>query len=232
MLEIKNLTKNYSSKKIGPFNININEDSTCAIIGRSGSGKTTLVNMLTNSINNYEGTVKFNGEIISKKDFTYINQIGTLFNHLTVIENLRLTSLASVEEILLVLEQLNLDKSYINKYPFELSGGEKQRIDLTRAIIQKNKIIILDEALSALDLRTKDEIYEILKELRSKYKLLIILITHDIEEALTLGDNIIVLEQGEIKYERSSTKILEVEDIDFLISKERLNKLRSLYGNN
>lgn len=232
MLEIKNLTKNYSSKKIGPFNININEDSTCSIIGRSRSGKTTLVNMLTNSINNYEGTVKFNGEIISKKDFTYINQIGTLFNHLTVIENLRLTSLASVEEILLVLEQLNLDKSYINKYPFELSGGEKQRIDLTRAIIQKNKIIILDEALSALDLRTKDEIYEILKELRSKYKLLIILITHDIEEALTLGDNIIVLEQGEIKYERSSTKILEVEDIDFLISKERLNKLRSLYGNN
>lgn len=231
MLKIENLSKKYNEKTIGPFNFEIHSNQTISIIGKSGSGKSTLVKLITNVIEQTTGNVEFYNSELKKEDFIYISQIGTLFNHLTILENLLLTYSGDISFINNTLEEVNLSQEYLNKYPFELSGGERQRIDLIRAIISKSKIMILDEAFSALDTSTKDDIYDVLKNIRARYKLIIIIITHDLDEALFLGDNIILLEDGkEVFYDTPNIFLKsENENIKRLINPHRLERLKKVY---
>ncbi len=232
MLVVKDLVKNFEDKQIGPFNLELGTNETLAVIGRSGSGKSTLVRMITEVIKPDFGSVLFNDKSLRKGDFTYISQIGTLFNHLTIKENLYLTYDKNINKVYKVLEEVGLDKSYLAKYPFELSGGEKQRIDLTRAILSENKIMILDEAFSALDTSTKDDIYKVLKNLRNTHELLIIFITHDLDEALFLGDKIMVIEEGKVIFNDVYTKLLtsiDKKEVSTFISNERLQRLKKAY---
>ncbi len=232
MLIVKDLVKKFNDKQIGPFNLELGTNETLAVIGRSGSGKSTLVRMITEVLEPDSGSVLLNGKTLGKNDFTYISQIGTLFNHLTIKENLYLTYDKDVKKVHKVLEEVGLDKSYLNKYPFELSGGEKQRVDLTRAILSENKIMILDEAFSALDTSTKDDIYNVLKNLRNIHELLIIFITHDLDEALFLGDKIMVVEEGKVIFNDVYTKLLtsiDENEVSTFISDERLQRLKKAY---
>ena len=230
MLEINNLVVEYNNDKvIGPFNLKVKSNNILGIIGQSGAGKTTIVKAITDTILLKSGSISFNDKPIDQDKVMYITQKGTLFNHLTVRDNLRLTSkdLTGVEEILV---ELNLDETYMEKYPFELSGGEAQRIDLIRAILSKSDIIIFDEAFHALDSNTKDDTYNLIRKIKEEYKILIIFITHDILEAYFLSTHIAVVEQGEIKYSGTFKDLINEDaiKIDNLISKEKQEILKGI----
>ncbi len=225
MLEINEAVKRFNQKGIGPISLKINSNKIVALIGPSGSGKTTLLKMITNIIKPTSGSINFK---YKRKYITYITQGGSLFEHLTIKENLLLTAVKTDAEIITGLNHVNLDESYLLKYPFELSGGECQRIDLVRALLSESKLIILDETFSALDSRNKEEIFAKLVELKTEYKLTIIIITHDLLDALYISDQIIYLNNGKLIYSGDSQGFLDLtsETLKPIITKRQLEIIK------
>lgn len=229
MLKIENVIIEYEEKKIGPLNIELLENQIVAIIGKSGAGKSSLVKAISNTVT-FKGTISLDMKQIIGSEFMYITQKGTLFQHLTIKENLELTS--NIDGIEQIFKDLNLPITYLEKYPFQLSGGECQRIDLTRAILAKTKLLILDEAFSALDSKTKDDIYEILKSIQKKHKMLILFITHDLQEAIFLAHNILLINDGHVHFQGDVQNLLLGNDeiVNELISPRKMKILRSAYA--
>jgi osmoprotectant transport system ATP-binding protein len=184
-----------------------------AVIGRSGSGKSTLLQIINGLIVPSDGTVKVFGR---KLDYARIHELrlqmgysvqGTgLFPHLNAYDNIYLLakisgkSNAEVDErIDKLLKFVNLDPSFKSKYPFQLSGGEQQRVGICRAMVLNPPIFLLDEPFAALDPTTKFEIHSELLNLQRNEPRTIIMVTHDMHEALKLADRIMFLETGVIQ---------------------------------
>ena len=209
VLSIKNLNKTYHSKNgetkaLSDINLNIKEGEFICIVGSSGCGKSTLLSILANLED------KTNGEIIWNKDnpiIGYMLQNDALFPWLTILDNatigLDIQGKKNVENINYVKKLLKTYslEDFMNKYPTELSGGMKQRVALIRTLALKPDILLLDEPFSALDYQTRlavsDDVYKIIK----KEKKTAIMITHDIAEAISLADRVVVLSKrpGKIK---------------------------------
>ena len=209
ILEIKNLSKIYHSKSgetkaLMDINLEIKEGEIISIVGSSGCGKSTLLSILANL------EEKSAGEIIwNKKEpvIGYMLQNDALFPWLTILDNATLglkiqnkKTEENIEYVKNLLKTYSLD-GFIDKYPHELSGGMRQRVALIRTLALKPDILLLDEPFSALDYQTRlavsDDVYKIIK----KEKKTVIIITHDIAEAISLSDRIIVLSKrpGKIK---------------------------------
>ena len=197
ILTIKNLNKIYhtktsETKAIKDFSFELNDNEFIAIVGPSGCGKSTILNILANLDN------KSNGEIILKNNIKlgYMLQQDALFNWKTVLENcllgLEIDKLNNKDYVLKLLNTYGL-KDFINSYPNNLSGGMRQRVALIRTLATKPDILLLDEPFSALDYQTRlkvsDDVYNIIK----KEKKSAIMVTHDIAEAISMADKIIVL---------------------------------------
>ena len=197
ILTIKNLnkiyhTKNSETKAIEDFSFELNDNEFIAIVGPSGCGKSTILNILANLDN------KSNGEIIIKDNIKlgYMLQQDALFNWKTVLDNcllgLEINKLNNKDYVLKLLNTYGL-KDFINSYPNNLSGGMRQRVALIRTLATKPDILLLDEPFSALDYQTRlkvsDDVYNIIK----KEKKSAIMVTHDIAEAISMADKIIVL---------------------------------------
>ncbi len=213
MIKINELEMDYPQVKIGPFNLEFSKGSITSIVGKSGSGKSTLIKMIAGIINPSSGTINY-GDDLSVDDITYINQSGTLFNHLTIRENLELTYFKDEKDIEKVFKKINLNKDYLELYPFELSGGEKQRVDIARALLSESKVLVLDEIFSALDSKIKEEISTLIKDIRDDLNITVLMITHDIYDAIFISDNILVIEDGkEIFYDSSKKLISSSEDV-------------------
>ncbi len=213
MIKINNLEMDYFQNKIGPFNLEFKKGSITTIVGKSGSGKSTLIKMIAAIIKPSAGNVDY-GDEISADDITYINQSGTLFNHLTIKENLELTYDFDKEKVEKVFKKINLDLNYLNLYPFELSGGEKQRVDIARAILSESKVLLLDEIFSALDSKIKEEISTLIKSIRDEFGITVLMITHDIYDAIFISDKILVIENGKTLFYDTSKKLVEnAEDV-------------------
>jgi len=209
VLSIKNLNKTYHSKNgetkaLSDINLNIKEGEFICIVGSSGCGKSTLLSILANLED------KTNGEIIWNKDnpiIGYMLQNDALFPWLTILDNatigLDIQGKKNVENINYVKKLLKTYslEDFMNKYPTELSGGMKQRVALIRTLALKPDILLLDEPFSALDYQTRlavsDDVYRIIKRENKT----VIMITHDIAEAISLADRVIVLSKrpGRIK---------------------------------
>lgn len=188
-MQIKNLTKRYGEKTVYEnFNLDVEDGKITVILGESGSGKTTLLNCVAR-------LTPFEGEITPVK-CSYVFQSPRLIPNLTVIKNLlmvRNDEKAARE----VLESVRLgDKS--NAYPITLSGGEAQRVALARALLFGGDCWLLDEPFSSLDLRLKAEISDLFLSLIKKCGATALFVTHSIDEAVKLGDRIIVLGKGGI----------------------------------
>ncbi|WP_066891865.1 ABC transporter ATP-binding protein [Clostridium nigeriense] len=200
MIKIKNLTVRYKDETaIENLNLSIEKGKSYAIIGKSGCGKTTLLYTMAGIISNYEGKLEIEGE-----SSLILQNLG-LFNWFNVYKNILLglnkSSLTKEEKNKLVnniIEELDLNEVK-NKYPKELSGGQKQRVAIARTIISNPEILLLDEATSALDSINKEKIQELLLDIKNKKKITMILVTHNIEEAVFLGEEIIVMKDGNIK---------------------------------
>ena len=197
ILTIKNLSKIYhtktsETKAIDDFSFELNDNEFVAIVGPSGCGKSTILNILANLDSKSDGEIIINDNI----KLGYMLQQDALFNWKTVLDNcllgLEINKMNNKDYVLKLLNTYGL-KDFINSYPNNLSGGMRQRVALIRTLATKPDILLLDEPFSALDYQTRlkvsDDVYNIIK----KEKKSAIMVTHDIAEAISMADKIIIL---------------------------------------
>lgn len=192
------------------LNTTIKKGSFTTIYGPSGSGKTTLLRCISGLENPQKGRIKVAGKTWfdknsqtvltpQKREVGYVFQEYALFPNMTVSENLRFALKPHQDpEIIDELVDIMELRSIIYSKPESLSGGQKQRVALARALVQKPKVLLLDEPLSALDAMIKSKLQDYILKLHDKYELTIILVTHDISEILRMSDYIIELKAGSV----------------------------------
>ncbi len=196
-MQLKNIVKNYGDKKVlGGIDIEIEEGKITAILGESGCGKSTLLNIIAGKIKDYSGEIIFERE--HKKGISYVFQEDTLIPWKTVYSNLEFVLKGKVEKselderIKKYLKIVNLEGSE-KEFPNMLSGGMKRRVGIARAFAFPSNYMFMDEPFEFLDVKIKEEIVGDLIKLQESEKKTIILITHDIDTAITLGEKIVVL---------------------------------------
>lgn len=196
-MQLKNIVKNYGDKKVlGGIDIEIEEGKITAILGESGCGKSTLLNIIAGKIKDYSGEIIFERE--HEKGISYVFQEDTLIPWKTVYSNLEFVLKGKVEKselderIKKYLKIVNLEGSE-KEFPNMLSGGMKRRVGIARAFAFPSNYMFMDEPFEFLDVKIKEEIVEDLIKLQESEKKTIILITHDIDTAITLGEKIVVL---------------------------------------
>ena len=193
-ISIRNLNKSYENEEIFKnFNFDFYGEKVNCIIGKSGCGKSTLLNIIAGLIEIQSGEIQG----VSLSDISYIFQEDRLIEWLTVKENLELALKKYYNKFVLdkkINELLELVGIYDikNKYPNALSGGMKQRINIARAFGKPSKLILMDEPFKSLDYKLKYTIIDEFKNLLTKEKRMVILVTHDLDEALYFRGNIIV----------------------------------------
>ena len=199
MITLKGLTVKFDNTTIlEDINLELPQCITCALIGPSGCGKSTLLNVLSGLNTNYLGDVFINERKPSPKAQTigYIPQNYGLLPWLTVKENILLgLKIKKVKPRNLpedLIENLGLSE-LLNRYPNKLSGGQRQRVSLARAFALKTDLLLMDEPFSALDAITREEMQDVFIDLWNKKQVSTILVTHYVEEALYLGQKIIVM---------------------------------------
>lgn len=247
MLVLDHVNINYKMKKethkvIQDLSLQIQQGEALIILGSSGCGKSTLINALAGTIPIESGTVEFIGENVRKNLTPKTHKIGIIPQNCgllpwkTIKENCLLPlkirhELMSQQEsrnIAKIYESLNIT-GFLNKYPKELSGGQIQRAAIARAFILKPDLLLMDEPFSALDEITREEARELFLKIWNLNKPTTILVTHSIEEALYLGNTIIVMgdENGDIKYQMKNPYHgkLYPEEVDYLLTKRLLRNM-------
>jgi len=227
-LEIKNLTKIYNGKIVlNDISFEVNDGEFLSILGPSGCGKTTLLKILIGIENSTSGQIIKNKEDItnldsSKRGMGIVFQNYALFPNMTVLENvmyalnLKLKNKDKArEESLKMIKIVNMEE-HIDKYPHQLSGGQQQRVAIARTLALKPDIILFDEPMSALDADNRLTLRKELKELQKKFKTTMIYITHDQEEAFSLSDRVMVMNDGNIEQIDVPNKIYNYPKNDYV----------------
>lgn len=234
MLELQNLKKSYSGKTIlKDISLEIGDGEIVSILGPSGCGKTTLLNMILGITEPDSGKIIFNDKDITnvpmeKRGFNIVFQDYALFPNLNVYKNITYglknkPDISSKEEIEELIHLLGLEE-HLEKRIDQLSGGQKQRVALARTLVMKPGILLLDEPLSALDGVIKESIKDRIKTIAKEYHLTTIIVTHDPEEALTLSDRVLIVNEGMIsQYGRPEEIIAKPENM--FVKKFILNQL-------
>ena len=208
MLELQNVKKAFNGNEIlKGISLNVEDGEIISILGPSGSGKTTLLNLILGITDIDSGKLIYNGEDLTKvpmerRGFNIVFQDYALFPNLNAYQNITYglknkPGISTKEEVDELIELLGL-KEHLDKRIEELSGGQKQRVALARTMVMKPKILLLDEPLSALDGVIKESIKERIKTIAREYHLTTIIVTHDPEEALTLSDRVLIINEGRI----------------------------------
>lgn len=215
MIQFENVSKLFQdgTTAVNSINLTINKGELFVLIGPSGSGKTTTLKMINRLIDITNGTILIDGKKLSEYDIHelrwnigYVLQQIALFPHLTIAENIAVVPemkkwtkekiAARVDEL---LEMVGLEpQTYKNRKPKELSGGQQQRIGVIRALAADPEIILMDEPFSALDPISREKLQDDIVSLQKAIKKTIVFVTHDMQEALKLGDRICIMKDGEI----------------------------------
>lgn len=246
MLELINVSKLYDNNIVlNNINLQIENGEIISILGPSGSGKTTLLNLILGIISVSNGKILYDSEDIttySMKDrgFNIVFQDYALFPHLNALKNIKYglknkPNISTQQEVEELIEMLGLSP-HINKRIEELSGGQKQRVALARTLVMKPKILLLDEPLSALDGVIKESIKNKIKQIARDYNLTTIIVTHDPEEALTISDRVLIINDGKIEQFGTPEVIMKKPQSNF-VDKFILDQLKikrdnifALYG--
>jgi NitT/TauT family transport system ATP-binding protein len=211
---IKNLNKSFGKfSVIDNFSLDIEDGSITSILAPSGAGKTTLLRIISGLERPDNGSILLGSkEVVNPSpEIGFMFQEPSAFPWLTVKENIefglrlnanksRLTSIKISDEIHSICRELNLER-VLDLYPSQLSGGQKQRVVIARSLILKPKVILCDEPFSALDEITRSDLRELLLELHERYLPTVIFITHSIEEAIFLGESLIVCSGPPLRFE-------------------------------
>ena len=211
VISLNGVSKSFADKKVlDNISINIRKGEFVTLLGPSGCGKTTTLRLIAGFLSPDEGTIMLDGKDISsippyKRPFNTVFQRYALFPHLDVYDNiafgLKLQKVPSDEidkKVRKVLKMVSMT-DYEDRDVSTLSGGQQQRVAIARALVNQPKILLLDEPLAALDLKMRKDMQIELKEMHSKLGITFIYVTHDQEEALTLSDTIVVMNEGKIQ---------------------------------
>jgi len=233
MITFDNVSKMYSNDHVAvkALNVEIKKGEFFVIIGPSGCGKTTLLKMINRLIPLTEGTIWINGKRVSdynihelRWSIGYVLQQIALFPHMTIEENIAIvpelkkwskTKIQKRVEELLELVGLEPEK-YRQRKPKELSGGEQQRVGVLRALAADPEIILMDEPFSALDPISRTKLQDDLLDMQRQIQKTIVFVSHDMQEALKLGDRLCVMKDGEIVQVGSPQEIVENPVNDFV----------------
>ena len=210
MVKLENICKSFGSKNvIQNFSLEIEEGERFVLLGGSGCGKTTLLRMIAGLAEPGAGKIIIDGEevgglAIEKRPVGFIFQRHALFPHMTVYDNIavgpRVRGLdenkikKSIENLLEVTRL----KGLRDNYPGQISGGESQRVAIARAVINRPKVLLLDEPLSSLDVNLRRSLREELVEMQKAFGITFLFVTHDREEAMSLADRIGIMENGNL----------------------------------
>lgn len=210
-IEFSQVTKRYGANTVvNNLTLSIPTGETTVFVGSSGCGKTTTLRMINRMVEPQEGTITIGGQNIADQDpyklrrsIGYVMQSGGLLPHRTVLENVMTVPLLNgtpkpqaKERALALLGTVGLDASLAQRYPAQLSGGQAQRVGVARALAADASILLMDEPFSAVDPIVRTELQEELLRLQGELHKTIVFVTHDIDEALFLGDNIAVFAPG------------------------------------
>ena len=208
MLRLENISKSFDGVPVlKDISLEIQKGEIVSILGPSGSGKTTLLNLILGLTDADGGKIVYDGDDLTKtpmeeRGFNIVFQDYALFPHLTAYKNITYglrnkPDISSKEEVKELIDLLGL-RDHLDKRIDQLSGGQKQRVALARTMVMKPKILLLDEPLSALDGVIKESIKDRIKTIAKEYNLTTIIVTHDPEEALTLSDRVLIVNEGTI----------------------------------
>lgn len=230
LLDILGLEKSYTKGNpvLSIDELSLTEGTTLAVVGESGSGKTTLMRLIAGLESPETGTISLNNIIFTsdttmvspeKREIGMVFQDYALFPHLTVYENIGygISKKEGLEERVYDLLKLVELEGYENRYPYELSGGQQQRVALARALAPRPKLLILDEPFSNLDtslkLQLRNEVFSILK----KTNVTTLFVTHDIDDAISMADEIVVLKNGRV-IQKGTIEILYKTPVNLYIA--------------
>jgi osmoprotectant transport system ATP-binding protein len=234
VIELEAVSKSYPNAP-GPavesLSLTIGAESLNVLLGESGSGKTTVLKMINRLIDPSSGRIRLDGEDIQSLDpialrrrIGYAFQGVGLFPHMTVGENVAVVPrllgwseadiLARIDEL---LEMVGLAAGiYAGRYPHELSGGQQQRVGVARALAARSRLLLMDEPFGALDPITRDELQRELRQLQQSLGLTVVLVTHDVNEALLLADRIAVMQDGKLLAHDTPARLLEAPPHDYV----------------
>lgn len=211
LINLQHITKSYGSNIVlDDMNLYIRENEFLTLLGPSGCGKTTTLRIIGGFENPDKGNVYFNGTDITslppnKRKLNTVFQKYALFTHMTIEENIAFglrikgkTDQYIKDKIKYALKLVNLE-GFEKRMPDSLSGGQQQRIAIARSIVNEPKVLLLDEPLGALDLKLRQDMQYELIRLKNELGITFIYVTHDQEEALTMSDTIVVMNQGYIQ---------------------------------
>ena len=232
MIRFEHVNKSFGAEKVlVDFSMHIEEGEFLTVIGRSGCGKTTMLRMINGLQIPDSGKVLVEGQDVAKADLIalrrrigYVIQNKGLFPHMTVEENITYVPVISGKKdkqenrklALRLLQTVGLAQEMADRYPAELSGGQQQRVGIARALAADAKILLMDEPFGALDEITKRAMQDEMLSLQKKLHMTIVFITHDIREAMKLGDRVLVMEKGRIAQIGMPQEIREYPADDFV----------------
>ncbi len=217
-IEFKNVTKEFDEVVVDNFTLYVRQNEFITLLGPSGCGKTTILRMLAGFESITDGEILFQGKSIGeipphKREINTVFQKYALFPHLNVYDNIAFgLRQKKMDKELIDLEVKNALKlvkleGYSNRNINALSGGQQQRVAIARAVVNKPKVLLLDEPLSALDLKLRQNMQYELKEMQKALGITFMFVTHDQEEALTMSDTIVVINEGKVQQIGTPTDI-------------------------
>ncbi len=215
IIRFEHVSKSYGEHHIlSDFCLDIDKGEFLTVIGSSGSGKTTMLKMINGLLSPTLGTIYVNGKDISKENQTllrrnigYVIQGIGLFPHMSVKKNIayvpsllnghdKQRTARAVERLIKVV---GLDEEMLERYPAELSGGQRQRVGIARALAANPEILLMDEPFGAVDEITRKMLQNEIARIHKELGVTIVFITHDIKEAMKLGDRVLVIDKGKIE---------------------------------
>ena len=229
-LEVKNLNKTYGEKEVlKDVNFSLDEGNILCILGPSGCGKTTILNSIGGFIKNNSGKIFLNGEDISSlnpedRNISTVFQSYGLFTNKNVLENvaygLKFRNVKKQDRINKSLEILKIVglEGYEYRKVHELSGGQRQRVALARSLVISPRLILLDEPFSNLDKNLRITMRNEIRKLVKYFKMTTILVTHDQEDAFTMADRVILMNEGKIIQNSTVTELYNSPNSEFSLS--------------
>ena len=212
MIEFRGVTKKFpdGTLAVKDFSLVLPSRKTTVLVGSSGSGKTTLLRMINRMVDPSSGYIEIDGEATShlepvalRRRIGYVMQNSGLLPHLKVIDNVatvpilnRVPKKQAREDALRLLDTVGLDRALADKYPSQLSGGQQQRVGVARGLAADPNILLMDEPFGAVDPIVRAELQTELIRLQRELDKTVVFVTHDIDEAFLLGDQVVILEKG------------------------------------